>query len=101
VRGTGDSRRWIELTCEHENGAVSQASLSGAVRLTRARTRIELYGEEDELVYDAAEFDHEECWPVLRREFAEAVRGRRTPDPDARRGLRLQELLEQVRAAAV
>lgn len=26
VRGAGDPRRWIELTCEHENGAVSQAS---------------------------------------------------------------------------
>lgn len=100
VRGTGDSRRWIELTCEHENGAVSQASLSGAVRLARARTRVELYGEEDELVYDAGEFDHEECWPVLRREFAEAVRGRRVPGPDARRGLRLQELLEQARPPA-
>ena len=52
VRGTGDSRRWIELTCEHTNGAVSQASLSGAVRLQRARTRIELYGPGEELVYD-------------------------------------------------
>ncbi|OEU88601.1 oxidoreductase [Streptomyces abyssalis] len=99
VRGTGDSRRWIELTCEHENGAVSQASLSGAIRLARARTRIELYGEEEELVYDAAELDPEEGWPVLRREFAEAVRGRRSADPDARRGLRLQELLEQVRGS--
>lgn len=95
IRGTGDSRRWIELTCEHENGAVSQASLSGAVRLARARTRIELYGEEDELVYDTAELDQDEAWPTLRREFAEAVRGRRSADPDARRGLRLQELLEQ------
>ncbi|OEV12123.1 Gfo/Idh/MocA family oxidoreductase, partial [Streptomyces nanshensis] len=100
VRGTGDPRRWIELTCEHENGAVSQASLSGAIRLARAHTRVELYGEEGELVYDAEEFDHEECWPVLRREFAEAVRGRRAPDPDVRRGLRLQELLAQVRPAA-
>ncbi|WP_314172373.1 Gfo/Idh/MocA family protein [Streptomyces winkii] len=102
VRGTGDPRRWIELTCEHENGAVSQASLSGAVRLPRARTRIELYCEddEDELRYDAAELDPEESWPVLRREFAETVRGRRSPDPDARRGLRLQELLEQARQSA-
>lgn len=100
VRGTGDSRRWIELTCEHENGAVSQASLSGSVRLARARTRVELYCEEQELVYDAAELDPEECWPVLRREFAEAVRGERAPDPDARRGLRLQELLEQVQRTA-
>ncbi|MGH3309436.1 MAG: Gfo/Idh/MocA family protein [Streptomyces sp.] len=95
VRGAGDPRRWTELTCEHEGGATSQASLSGAVRLPRARTRVELYGEREELVYDTADIDHEECWPVLRREFATAVRTGRASDIDARRGLRLQELLEQ------
>lgn len=95
VRGTGDPRRWIELTCEHENGAVSQASLSGSVRLPAARTRIELFGPGGELVYDTAGLDHERCWPVLRREFAAAVRAGRPGDLDARRGLRLQELLHQ------
>ncbi|MEU6113402.1 Gfo/Idh/MocA family oxidoreductase [Streptomyces sp. NPDC047117] len=95
VRGTGDPRHWIELTCEHENGAVSQASLSGTVRLPRARTRIELFGPDGELSYDTAELDHEECWPVLRREFATAVRTGRSTDTDVHRGLRLQELLEQ------
>ncbi|SCK39940.1 Gfo/Idh/MocA family protein [Streptomyces sp. WMMB 322] len=100
VRASGDSRRWIELTCEHENGAVSQASLSGAVRLPRARTRVELYCEEEELVYDTAELDMDECWAVLRREFAEAVREKRSGDLDARRGLRLQELLEEARLSA-
>ncbi|MEU6678934.1 Gfo/Idh/MocA family oxidoreductase [Streptomyces sp. NPDC046925] len=93
VRSTGDPRRWTELTCEHENGAVSQASLSGSVRLPRARTRVELLGPGDELVYDTAELDHEECWPVLRREFAHAVRANRSTPIDARRGLRIQQLL--------
>lgn len=95
VRGAGDPRRWMELTCEHEQGAVSQASLSGAVNLPRVRTRIELFGPGPELVYDTAELDHEECWPVLRAEFAAAVRAGRSGPIDARRGLRLQELLEQ------
>ncbi|GAA0462648.1 Gfo/Idh/MocA family oxidoreductase [Streptomyces olivaceiscleroticus] len=95
VRGTGDPRHWIELTCEHENGAVSQASLSGTVRLPQARTRLELFGAGGELTYDTAGIDHEECWPVLRREFATAVRTGRSSDTDVRRGLRLQELLEQ------
>lgn len=95
VRSAGDPRRWIELTCEHENGAVSQASLSGSVRLPAARTRIELFGPGDEIVYDTAGLDHEECWPVLRREFAAAVRAGRSGGLDARRGLRLQELLHQ------
>ncbi|MYW59060.1 MULTISPECIES: Gfo/Idh/MocA family protein [unclassified Streptomyces] len=95
VRATGDPRHWTELTCEHENGAVSQASLSGAVRLPRARTRVELFGEQGELVYDTAGIDHEECWPVLRAAFATAVRTGTTTAPDAARGLRLQELLDQ------
>ncbi|WP_338693032.1 Gfo/Idh/MocA family oxidoreductase [Streptomyces sp. Q6] len=95
VRATGDSRRWIELTCEHENGAVSQASLSGSVARERALTRVELFGPGPELVYDTAEIDHEECWPVLRREFATAVRAGRSGELDAHRGLVLQRLLER------
>ncbi|WP_030976563.1 Gfo/Idh/MocA family protein [Streptomyces sp. NRRL S-1824] len=96
VRGTGDPRRWIELTCEHSNGAVSQASLSGSVNLPRARTRVELFGPSDELVYDTAEIDHEECWPILRNEFATAVRTGTGTGIDAARGLHLQELMQQV-----
>lgn len=93
VRAAGDPRRWTELTCEHESGAVSQVSLSGAVRLPRARTRVELFGPQGELTYDTAGIDHAECWPVLRREFATAVRTGKASELDARRGLRLQELL--------
>ncbi|AWS44892.1 Gfo/Idh/MocA family protein [Streptosporangium sp. 'caverna'] len=94
IRGTGDPRRWVELTCEHENGAVSQASLSGSVLLPRARTRIELLGPAGELVFDTSEIDHEECWPILRAEFAAAVRSGRSGELNAARGLRLQELLD-------
>ncbi|MFE3515271.1 Gfo/Idh/MocA family protein [Streptomyces sp. NPDC059166] len=95
VRATGDPRRWIELTCEHENGAVSQASLSGSVSLPRARTRVELFGPGEELVYDTAGIDHEECWPVLRREFATAVRTGVGTGIDAARGLHIQKLLDR------
>ncbi|MET9498429.1 Gfo/Idh/MocA family oxidoreductase [Streptomyces sp. NPDC006552] len=95
LRATGDSRRWIELTCEHENGAVSQASLSGTVARERSLTRVELFGPGPELVYDTAGIDHDECWPVLRREFAEAVRAGRSGELDAHRGLRLQRLLDR------
>ncbi|MBD0421924.1 Gfo/Idh/MocA family oxidoreductase [Streptomyces sp. TRM S81-3] len=95
IRGTGDARRWFELTCEHENGAVSQASLSGSVAVPHTLTRVELFGPALPLVYDTAGIDHEECWPVLRRDFATAVRTH-TPGPlDAGRGLYLQTLLER------
>ncbi|MFI8949840.1 Gfo/Idh/MocA family protein [Streptomyces sp. NPDC053750] len=97
IRATGDPRRWVELTCEHANGAVSQASLSGAVAVPRTLTRVELFGPQQPLVYDTADIDHEECWPVLRNDFASAVRTG-TPTPiDARRGLYLQGLLDRAR----
>jgi hypothetical protein len=93
LRATGDPRRWVELTCEHENGAVSQASLSGVVRLPRARTRVELLGPAEELTWDSAGVSHRESWPLLRAEFAAAVRSGVSGPLDAARGLRLQELI--------
>ncbi|MGW7426207.1 Gfo/Idh/MocA family protein [Streptomyces sp. NPDC054813] len=95
IRSTGDARRWIELTLEHENGAVSQASLSGSVAVPHALTRVELFGAEAPLVYDTADIDHEECWPVLRHTFATAVRTHESPELDAARGLYLQALIDQ------
>jgi predicted dehydrogenase len=102
VRAAGDPRRWTELTCEHTTGAISQASISGAVPLPRVRTRIELYGSygpSGELRYDTAGIDHEECWPILRAEFAAAVRDGRPGPLDAARGLHLQQLIEQATAS--
>ncbi|WP_407698696.1 Gfo/Idh/MocA family protein [Streptomyces fagopyri] len=99
IRSTGDPRRWIELTLEHENGAVSQASLSGSVSVPRALTRVELFGPETPLTYDTAEIDHEECWPILRRTFATAVRANEPTDLDAARGLYLQRLIDQAARA--
>lgn len=96
IRATGDPRRWVELTCEHVNGAVSQASLSGAVNVERAITRVELFGPAQPVVYDTAEIDHEECWPILRREFATAVRSGTSAELDAQYGLRLQGLLDGI-----
>ncbi len=99
VRSTGDSRHWIELTCEHESGAVSQASLSGRVPLPQGRTQVELFGPGGELGWDSRGIDHEECWPVLRAEFAAAVRSGIPGELDAARGLRLQELIAMARPA--
>ncbi|GAA3864693.1 Gfo/Idh/MocA family oxidoreductase [Streptomyces lannensis] len=95
VRSAGDPRRWIDLTCEHEGGAVSQCSLSGSVNVPEGGTHIELFGSEPPLVYDTTGLDYEDAWPVLRREFATAVRTGVSGELDARRGLRLQELIAQ------
>ena len=54
---------------------------------------MEIYGTAGVLEIDFATVDHQECWPVLRAEFARAVRIG-TPHPlDAEHGLRLQHLL--------
>ncbi|WIX75593.1 Gfo/Idh/MocA family oxidoreductase [Amycolatopsis carbonis] len=95
IRAAGDSTRWIELTCEHESGAVSQASLSGVIGLDRVRTTVELFGPDGTLAYDTAAIDHTEAWPILRAEFAAAVRAGRSHELDVGRGVRLQELITQ------
>jgi hypothetical protein len=96
IRSTGDPRRWIELTCQHENGAVSQAPLSGTVAVPRVLTRVELLGATEPLIYDTADINHEECWPILRRDFATAVRTNTPPELDAQRGLYLQTLIDRI-----
>jgi predicted dehydrogenase len=96
LRAAGDSRRWIELTCVHRGGAVSQLSLSGAVGLPSSRAGIELFGPAGALALDFAAVDHDECWPVLRAEFAAAVRSGVPHALDVRRGLMVQELLARI-----
>lgn len=93
VRADGNERGWVELTCRHETGATSQASLSGHVGGGGARTVVELFGGTGMLRYDAGELDHAACWPVLRAEFAAAVRCGTAHPLDVRHGVRLQELL--------
>jgi predicted dehydrogenase len=97
VRATGDPARWAQIVCEHRNGAVSEASLSASV--SAAVMTVELYGPSATLTYDARRLDHAECWPVLRREFAAAVRAGTPSDLDVRRGLLLQELIERARTS--
>lgn len=93
IRATGDPCRWVELTCTHHSGAVSQVSLSGSVPVPRAVTTVELYGTAGMLTYDTVDMDHDECWPVVRREFAAAVRSGRPHPLDVHRGLAIQRLL--------
>lgn len=95
VRASGDPTRWVELSCEHAGGATSQASLSGSVALPRPSTVVELFGPSGTLRYDTAGIEHAECWPLLRAEFAAAVRSGHAPELDVWRGVRLQELIEQ------
>ncbi|SNT59507.1 Predicted dehydrogenase [Asanoa hainanensis] len=85
---------WLELACRHRGGAISQLSLSGMVGgLTGSRAGVELYGPTGALEIDFATVDHAECWPVLRAEFAHAVRTGTSHPLDADHGVHLQQLL--------
>jgi len=95
IRAAGDRRRWVELTGRHRTGATSQASLSGHVGVQAPVTTLDLYGPDGALHYDTAGMDHEECWPIVRREFAAAVRSGRPHELDVHRGLTIQRLIAQ------
>jgi predicted dehydrogenase len=96
IHATG-TERWVELTARHESGAVSQASLSGHIGLSRPVTTVDLFGLGGALHYDTDGVDHAECWPVVRREFADAVRSGRPHALDVHRGLLIQRLIERCR----
>ena len=84
----GDPTGWLELTCVHRAGAISQLSLSGAVGCLSARgPGVELYGRAGVLEIDFGTVDHAECWPVLRAEFARG-RAHRHAAPTRRRARR-------------
>ncbi|WP_204082879.1 Gfo/Idh/MocA family protein [Asanoa ishikariensis] len=90
----GEPTGWLELTCTHRDGAISQLSLSGAVGgLSASRAGLEVYGPAGALEIDFATVDHGECWPVLRAEFARAVRTGVPHALGADHGVHLQRLL--------
>ncbi|PTT64292.1 Gfo/Idh/MocA family protein [Arthrobacter sp. HMWF013] len=93
VRADG-SKQYAALTTFHSGGATGQASLSGSVRLPAARTTLSLYSSAGSLDYSTEGMDHSECWPVLRREFADAVRLGTAVTVDVERALYLQALVE-------
>ena len=95
VLGSGDSRTYLAVTTEHDGGA-GQLALSGAVQLDRSLTRVELFSDRGSLRWDTADIDHDECWPVLRAEFAAAVRHGAPVTADVSRGLQLQLVLDAI-----
>lgn len=95
VLGSGDSRTYLAVTTEHDGGT-GQLALSGAVQLDRSLTRVELFSDRGSLRWDTADIDHDECWPVLRAEFAAAVRHGAPVTADVSRGLQLQLVLDAI-----
>jgi predicted dehydrogenase len=88
------SRDYVALTTFHAGGATGQASLSGSIGLPHARTTLSLYSPAGSLDYTTEGMDHAECWPALRREFADAVRLGIPATVDVERALYIQALVE-------
>lgn len=88
----GDSRTWIEISCEHAGGAISQASLSGAIGVSGGRRELSLYSRDGALELPT-DIHYPDAFPAIRAEFAATVRRWRSPELDAHRGLYLQQLL--------
>ena len=95
LTASGDPRRWVSLTCVHGQGAVSELSLSGSLRLPQTVCRLELYGDSGTLAFDVVANSGETPWPRIRAEFAAAVHTGHSPALDAHRGLELQRLIDR------
>jgi predicted dehydrogenase len=95
VSAAGDPHRWVEVTCRHESGLVSQASFSGSIGVPAGITRLDLYGSTGVLSFDGADPDTNDRWSLLRAEFADAVLKGTSGPLDVHRGLMLQRVIEQ------
>ena len=99
VHAHGDPLAWLALTLEHENGAVSQASVSMAGADDPPPAHVEVYGRTGHARLDWSDVG-DDAFATLVAEFAAAVRGAPDPGPglDAAHGLRVQELLASAEA---
>ncbi|MEV7605897.1 Gfo/Idh/MocA family oxidoreductase [Paenarthrobacter sp. NPDC089322] len=97
---TDGTNTYTALTTHHADGATSQAVLSGSVTGPSATTTLNVHSPVGSLEYSTRGMDHSECWPALRREFAEAVRHGTPPTVDVERALIIQEIVEAAALSA-
>lgn len=98
LRGSGDGRRWVSLVLDHESGAVSEAGLTGDVPI-QGRSGVELYGATGVLDVDCAAAVDASAFATLRAEVAAMVRSGQPHQLHVGRGLHVQRLLHQAKAA--
>jgi predicted dehydrogenase len=99
VRADG-TKDYVALTTHHDGGATGQAAISGSVQVAQVKTTLSVCSAAGSLDYTTAGMDHSECWPVLRREFADAVRLGTPATADAERAFQIQALVEAAALSA-
>lgn len=105
VQAAGDPFGVIAMTCHHEGGAVSQATVSATTPTERSGLVVELFGPAGVQLLDTAAGDADDggldiraAMAVIAREFADAVRTGTSHALDIRRGLYLQRLIDDAGA---
>lgn len=100
VAAAGQNGGYTAITTFHEGGIIGQAAVSGDVGVERVATDIDLYSPAGQLSYSTSGIDQSEAWPVLRAEFASAVRTGSPVTADIARGVHIQRILEALDRSA-
>jgi len=100
VSASGQHGGYTAFTTYHGPGGIGQAAVSGDVAVDRVATDIDLYSPAGLLSYTTADMDQADAWPVLRAEFAAAVRTGSAVTADIARGVHLQRVLEALDRSA-
>jgi len=100
VRAAGDPLRWLSLTAEHRNGALSQIALSITTPGVDGAMRAEAYTEQGLVSFDGRGTDADTgVSKALAAALATAVETGEPFPLDARRGLELQRLIDSAGSA--
>jgi predicted dehydrogenase len=95
VRATGDLLGWVALSCTHDSGAVSSASLCASSALQPHRAGIEVFTGDRVLEIDCVAAVDATAFGTMAAELATLVRSGRThPTLGVDRGLHLQRLID-------
>lgn len=96
IEGQGDPRRWYVITATHENGAISQASMTLFAPVVADVAGVKIYTEQGELNADFVGIDGDPEVPgVIRREFAETTTSGTSHELDLHRALYVQRLMDR------
>lgn len=97
----GDPTRWITLTVEHQNGALSTASLSLNTPTEGEVTGVRVFTEQGELSTEFVGKDGDPKAPgVIRAEFAETAASGKSHELDIHRALYIQRWLARAEESA-
>jgi len=105
VHAAGHPLRVVVATCTHENGSISQVTLSAATPVQPGGMVVELFGAHGRMVLDTGATDAGDrgsdiraAMATIAAEFAAAVRTGVAHPLDVQRGLYLQRLMDSMDA---